>query len=544
MTEENWPSLQEKNFELRDDDPEVKKVKANLTCVKSEDGSELENAGTEKLINYYSSWYQLRKGVAWILKYRNELSKRVHQQGQKGVVEPEESVRLSVDDLLEAEKAIVMYTQRTVFKEEIELLKKGHHVSRKSSIRKLDPYLDGGLLWVGGRLHESSLPAESKHPIILPKGHRLSTLILQNIHHNLKHSGRNHMLSVLRQNYWLINAPSAIRSIISKCVVCRRQKSQVGEQKMSNLPKDRVKPDEPPFTRVGVDYFGPFEVKLRRSRVKRYGVIFTCLASRAVHIEVAYSLDTSSYINALHRFIARRGQVSKMRSDNGTNFVGAEQELRQSISEWNVAQIHEEMLQRGIDWQFNPPAGSHHGGVWERLIRSVRSAMNSTLKEQILDDEGLQTLMCEIETVLNGRPITRISDQFGDLEALTPNHLLTLKRLPNLPPGIFEKSDNYSLRRWRQVQYMAELFWKRWSKEYLPLLQERQKWHDVKRNLKTGDIVLIVDASAPRNSWPMGIVKETIPDKNGLVRQVKVKTATNVLVRPIDKLCVLLEMDE
>lgn len=170
--------------------------------------------------------------------------------------------------------------------------------------------------------------------------------------------------------------------------------------------------------------------------------------------------------------------------------------------------------------------------------------MNSTLKEQILDDEGLQTLMCEIETVLNGRPITRISDQFGDLEALTPNHLLTLKRLPNLPPGIFEKSDNYSLRRWRQVQYMAELFWKRWSKEYLPLLQERQKWHDVKRNLKTGDIVLIVDASAPRNSWPMGIVKETIPDKNGLVRQVKVKTATNVLVRPIDKLCVLLEMDE
>ncbi|XP_060575444.1 uncharacterized protein LOC132732937 [Ruditapes philippinarum] len=164
MTEENWPSLRENNFELRDDDPEVKKVKANLTCVKSEDGSKLENAGTEKLINYYSSWYKLKKGVAWILKYRNELRKRVHQQGQKGVVEPEESARLSVDDLLEAEKAIVMYTQRTVFKEEIELLKKGHHVSRKSSIRKLDPYLDGGLLRVGGRLHESSLPAESKHP--------------------------------------------------------------------------------------------------------------------------------------------------------------------------------------------------------------------------------------------------------------------------------------------------------------------------------------------------------------------------------------------
>ena len=128
---------------------------------------------------------------------------------------------------------------------------------------------------------------------------------------------------------------------------------------MSNLPSDRLTPDDPPFTVVGVDYFGPFEVKQRRSHIKRYGVIFTCLASRAVHIEVAASLDTNSYINVLRRFIARRGQINKIRSDNGTNFVGAEKELRRAISEWNLNQIEHSMLNKGIDWQFNPPYGSH-----------------------------------------------------------------------------------------------------------------------------------------------------------------------------------------
>ena len=145
------------------------------------------------------------------------------------------------------------------------------------------------------------------------------------------------MMARLREKYWLVNAPSAIRRVISKCVVCRRQRARVGEQKMANLPEDRLVPDEPPFTRVGVDYFGPFEVKQRRSRVKRYGAIFTCLASRAVHLEVAASMDTDSYINVLRRFIARRGQVTRMRSDNGTNFVGAEHELVRAIRDWNVS---------------------------------------------------------------------------------------------------------------------------------------------------------------------------------------------------------------
>ncbi len=278
---------------------------------------------------------------------------------------------------------------------------------------------------------------------------------------------------------------------------------------MADLPTERITADLPPFTNVGVDYFGPIDVKRGCACVKRYGVIFTCMASRAVHLEVAYSLDTDSCINALRRFICRRGQVCHLRSDNGTNFTSAERELKRALEELNHNKITKFLVHKGIKWSFNPPSASHHGGAWERLIRMVRKVLSSVLTQQTLDDEGLHTVLCEVEAILNNRPITKMSEDPNDLEPLTPNHLLTMKRKPVYPPGLFEKSDQYVKRRWKQVQYLSDLFWKRWIKEYLPLLQERQKWTKERRNLVLGDIVLIADSSAPRNSWMLGRVLET-----------------------------------
>ena len=208
---------------------------------------------------------------------------------------------------------------------------------------------------------------------------------------------------------------------------------------MSDLPVDRVTPDKPPFSFVGVDCFGPFWVKRARSQVKRYGVLFTCLVSRAIHIEVAQSMDTNAFVNSMRRFIARRGVPEVMRSDNGSNFVSGNKELRKAISEWNERQIHEFPLQRNIKWLFNPPSGSHLGGVWERCIRTVRKILVALIKEQPLDDEGLTTLMCEVEAIINERPITKSSDDPSDAEALTPNHLLLLHPSSKLPPGVFVK---------------------------------------------------------------------------------------------------------
>lgn len=316
---------------------------------------------------------------------------------------------------------------------------------------------------------------------------------------------------------------------------------------MADLPKDRVTP-APPFTFTGVDYFGSYIVKDGRKEVKRYGALFTCLASRAVHIEISNSLDADSLIiQALRRFIARRGTVKMIRSDNGTNFVGAEAELREAIKEMDHERIKDKLRKTEVEWVFNPPAASNFGGVWERQIRTTRKVLSGLLTEhgQRLDDESLRTLMCEVEAVVNSRPLTFISSDPDDLEPLTPNHLLTNKPTVVLPPpGNFQREDVYMKRRWRRVQYLTNLFWSRWKTEYLTTLQQRQKWQRPKRNLVVGDVILIKEDNAPRNSWSMGIVEETEQDKQGLVRAVEVRTKTSRLRRPINKLVLLLPKEE
>ena len=304
----------------------------------------------------------------------------------------------------------------------------------------------------------------------------------------------------------------------------------MGQQKMASLTADRVCPSEPPFSYVCVDCFGPLEVRRGRSTIKRYGVLFTCMTVRAIHVEVIHSLDTDSFLNALR-------QPKQIRSDNGSNFVRGEKDLPEAVREWNQQKIHAFLLAKNIKWIFNPPACFHHGGVWERCIRTVRKVMKALLKEQPLDDEGLTTLMCEVEAIVNGRPLTKVSDDPRDPEALTPNHLLLLRSGPTLPPGVFSKEDCYSRRKWRHTQYMADVFWRRWMREYLPALQERQKWNRASRNFTVGDVVLLLDENLPRSSWPLGRILEVFPNQNdGLVWSVKVKTRTSVLMRPIDKI--------
>ena len=162
---------------------------------------------------------------------------------------------------------------------------------------------------------------------------------------------------------------------------------------MADLPSGRLTLDRPPFTFVGIDYFSPFLVRLKRSSVKRYGCLFTCLASRAVHIEISHSLDTNSFIDALRRFIVRRGSPEIIRSDNGTNFHGDERELRSALSEWNQQRINAFTSQREIKWIFNPLTASHMGGVWERIVQSVKSILKALLREQLVNDESLLNLM-------------------------------------------------------------------------------------------------------------------------------------------------------
>ena len=331
---------------------------------------------------------------------------------------------------------------------------------------------------------------------------------------------------------------------------------------MAELPDDRVEP-APPFTNSAVDYFGPFVIKEGRKELKRYGVLFTCMASRAIRIEVAATLETDSFINALCRFLCRRGPIRQLRSDQGTNFVGARRELKEGLDRLDHTRIRNELQHHNCDWlvfNMNVPSASHMGGVWERQIRSVRNVLASLLQSNStqLNEESLSTLLCEAEAIVNSRPLTvdSLNDPLSPYP-LTPNHLLTMKTKVVLPPpGVFQSADMYCRKRWRRVQHLANEFWVRWKKEYLQSLQQRQRWTKPRRETRVGDVVIMKDDDQPRNKWQLARVVETFPSADGHVRKVKIAVAdreldrsgkqvrpTKFLERPVQKLVLLQEAE-
>ena len=535
-TPEHWPQHPDVG-EVPVGDPEVKAQKVRSSAVRTaKETSERELAPVQKLIKHYSTWTRLRRAVAWIRRVLQFLKKKTHT-GEEMRTESEEKAELTMEDLKDAERCIVQHVQRTSFRQELEDLEAGRHVRLSSRIVKLSPYLEEGCLRVGGRLENSALSWAAKHPLILPGSGEVVDLIIADAHRRVGHEGRQHVMSELRNQYWVLKANSAVRRTLSSCLSCRRRLKPVESQKMANLPPDRVEEGEPPFTSTGVDYFGPFYTTRGRKKVKKYGVIFTCLSVRAVHIEIAESMSTDSFICALRRFISRRGNVRLMRSDRGTNFVGAEREMKEEINHLLASDNHikKEMLEKAVDWRFNAPTASHHGGAWERMIRTVRKIFNAILNEQTFSEETLHTLMCEVECIVNNRPLVPVSMDPGDDVPLTPNHILHLKCI--LPsPDTASDADLQGPKRWRQAAYLAEQFWRRWRREYVPLLQQRdRRMTRSQTNLKPGDIVLVVDDLVPRGVWPLGRVEEAMVGDGGKVRSVRVRTRGTVFLRPVTK---------
>lgn len=452
------------------------------------------------------------------------------------------SVMLRVKDLQTAELFLIKASQSKAFPEETEALATKSHqengivgrsVKRTSPIHRLKPIGDDdGVLRVGGRLHQAELPYDVRHPVLLPKKAHLTDLVIRHFHQRTGHQGRARTHAEIRSSgYWIVNGSSLIGYHISKCVTCRKLRASPQQKVMAELPTDRFE-QVPPFTFSAVDYFGPFYIKEGRKEMKRYGVLFTCMASRAIHLEIATSLTTDSFLNAYRRLVCRRGPIQQLRSDQGTNFVGAKNELEAALHEMDHKKIQRELLKDNCDWfawKMNVPHASHMGGVWERQIKTVRSVLTGLLENHgnQLDDESLRTLMIEAEAIVNSRPLT--TDDLTDpdsLDVLTPNHLLTMKSSVILaPPGNFQGADVYSKKRWRRVQQLADEFWQRWRKSYLQSLQTRQKWTTPTKNVEVGDIVILKDDSVPRNCWKLARVETTYPDADGYVRKVKVAVA-------------------
>lgn len=505
----------------------------------------------QKLIESTSSWLKLIRRIAAILRIKDYLK---HQKRTYG--------DFSMSELRRSEVSLWKYLQNKVYGDEIKTLSKNKILPYKHSLTKLTPFIDSeGLLRVGGRLDCAPIPYEFKHPPILPKNEHAVTIYVEHVHKNIGHMGKESLISNVKQNLHVMGLNSTVKSVLRNCLTCKKINGRPSNQLMSSLPVDRITGDMPPFSYVGLDYFGPFLVSKGRCKAqeKRYGVVISCLTTRAVHLEISHSLNTDSFINALRRFIARRGSVKLIRSDNGTNLVSGNKELRSSLNELNQSAIYKFCQVKNVEWKFQPPAASHFGGVFEREIRTVRKIMHGLLSEfanQLkLTDDFLNTLMCEIEDIMNNRPLTAADTDENDLDPLTPNHLLRVNCNVSFPPGIFSKDDLLSRRQWRQIQYLSDVFWSRWKKEYIPLLRLRQKWHSERRSVHSGDLILLVDQNMPRNMWCTGRVIDVKRDGKGVVRSAKVKVSkcklngclqfgSTTLERPIDKLILLRSYDE
>ena len=542
-TSEHWPKTPELG-RVPADDPEVKVVRSTSTAVvmREDVSGDAEEAPMDKLIRHHSSWRGLTRSVAWLRRAIRVL--RCKTQGKD--VEKSDVLELTVAEIRDAELCVVKYVQEVSFAQDLKELAEGRHVRVNSRLARLNPFVDReGLLRVGGRLQNSTLSWEAKHPLILPDKGAVVDMIIMCVHQKVGHEGRQHVLAELGTRFWIVKMNSAVRRCLKACVSCRRRQRPMEAQLMANLPEDRVHESEHPFQNTGVDYFGNFYVKRGRKLVKKYGVIFCCLNVRAVHLEVADSLSTDSFLCALRRFTSRRGNVRLMRSDRGTNFVGAERELAREVKALlgDESKLKRAMLTMGIDWRFNTAGASHHGGAWERLIRSVRKILNALLQSQSFTDETLHTYLCEVECILNNRPLIPVSSDPRDDLPITPNHILHLSCV--MPVGDTPRESDLNGRRsWKQAAYLADQFWRRWRSQYLPLLQTRPGPNTRSRaNVKVGDIVVLVDDSVPRGVWPLGRVEETYPGGDGKVRSVKIRARGTTFLRPITKIVKIVTTD-
>lgn len=314
------------------------------------------------------------------------------------------------------------------------------------------------------------------------------------------------------------------------------------EQLMASLPTSRTTPVRP-FSKIGVDYAGPVQLRSALGRLpkltKCWIAVFTCLVTRAIHLELVSSASTEAFIAALRRLVARRGRVTEIRSDNGTNFVGANNYLKEiQENHKDIANQTEKEFQ--LKWIFTTPGAPHQGGVYEIAVRLMKHHLVRIIGETTLTYEEYNTILCQVEAFVNSRPLCALNDDPTDSNALTPAHFLIGEELTRIPDeGKYEETPVNRLNRWQHLQQMQQHFWRRWHQQYLSTIINRPKWRKERENIKEGDLVILSDDNAPPMKWKMARVQQVLPGPDNLVRSVIIRTSDGVYKRPITKLGLL-----
>lgn len=453
----------------------------------------------------------------------------------------------TIEEVNKSTTMIIKIIQKKHFRHDLERLSSGKEVRKSSSIKSLAPFIDQeGLIRVGGRIGNSKRTYDQKHQILLPYKDHFTTLLLKTEHERENHLGAMSLLNYIREKYWPLKGKTQSKSIVKMCIKCFKSKTpKLQSQLMAELPEERVNPQRP-FSISGIDYCGPFFTKSMAKRStptqKTYLAIFVCFVTKAIHIEVVSDLSSECFMATLRRFISRRGKPSKLFSDNGSNFIGASNELNKLKQffekEDNYKEIKDFCCSKSIEWHFIPPRSPHFNGLSEAGVKAVKSNLKRIINTAPLNFEELTTLCAEVEACVNSRPLTPLSDDPHDNNALTAGHFLIGSQLKSFPEPNIVESKNL-LKRWQLVQNMMRVFWDRWSKEYLNTLQQRVKWQQTKNNIKVNDLVLLRNDHLPPQSWMLGRIMEIHPGRDGLVRVVSIKTIAGIFKRAITQICKL-----
>ncbi|KAG7295504.1 hypothetical protein JYU34_021711 [Plutella xylostella] len=406
--------------------------------------------------------------------------------------------------------------------------------------------MENGIIRVGGRLEQSSYNYDKKHPILLHHSHTLTILIMRGEHIRLMHAGPQLLLSSVRERYWPTHGKIVANKVVRECITCFRNSPKIYSPIMGNLPRSRVTP-APPFLTTGIDYAGPFAVRDKRGRgyrsYKCYIAIFICFSTKAIHLELVSGLETQLFLSALRRFTSRRGIPKTIVSDNSTTFHGANNELcaiYKFIDECS-SEIIASCANEGINWKFIPVYTPHMGGLYEAAVKSCKFHLKRVLGQALLTYEEFSTILTQVEGILNSRPLCPLPNSDTDeISVLTPAHFLIGRTLISLPDYEYENVPTNRLSHYQQLQQIQCDFWRRWSRDYIGLLQERTKWRSCKgAGLDVGTIVLIKDDRLPPCQWRLGRIVGCCPGRDGITRVAEMRTARGIIKRAFNNICPL-----
>ncbi|XP_072160829.1 uncharacterized protein [Bemisia tabaci] len=522
--EEKWPKLSpfdpESKAEIIDKLPDI------VTLVQNK-----HESWEETFLKSFSGFVPLLRTTVWMLRFihntRHPTQKRTGQ--------------ISSAELQEARHWWIKIIQGKEFKAEIRTL--SEKKESPASLCKLRPFLDEqGLLRVGGRLRHSDMSYDFKFPILLPKNHHFTQLVIDYYHDMTLHGGPSSTLAAINQRFWIINGRAVVRSKLQKCIQCFKVRPKFTQPLMGDLPKWRVQAAYP-FLNTACDYGGPFQVKenkLRNARqTKGYLALFICMATKAVHLEFVSELTTKAFEGALARFVSRRGLCKNMFSDNGTNFVGMNNSLKElyAFLKTNETSIAENLSKKEINWHFQPASAPNFGGLHEAGIKSAKHHLKRIMSTQIFTFEEMTTLVTRVEAIMNSRPLCPLSTDPSDMDALTPGHFLVGRPLNALPEENLTKTPSNRVDRWGLINKASQHFWQTWKNEYINCLRQRSKWTQETDPIKIDDLVIIQDNNLPPQQWRLGRITKCFPGPDDVTRVVDVKTTTGTLRRPVSKLC-------